>query len=174
VRIETADGAHHAGSPLEIVKDMRERDFRPSASVDAYMKRFSTQFKLGDIVGDTVEQRCESFLVRQLRARLVSGLYVADAPDSLDADAIRVMRRARELTIQKLANELGVSAMTINRWESGENAPDAERHEAIVRALFEPRYQIRPQGTAVARESAPPDDARTRVRDLYRIPKVTS
>jgi DNA-binding transcriptional regulator YiaG len=171
MRIDTADGHHYMGTPTRIVRDMRESDFRTTADLDAFMKRDATEFRLGEIAGKDLDERCEKYVIASITKGLVHGIYVSDAPDSLDGDAIRVMRRVRGLTIAKLAQDLGVAAMTISRWESGENVPDPERHDAIVRALFEPRYQIRPAGASIASESASAPtvyDVRARVRAMQR------
>lgn len=47
------------------------------------------------------------------------------------AENIRAIRRARILSQANFAKVMGVSAATINRWESGKSLPNAEGMELL-------------------------------------------
>jgi transcriptional regulator with XRE-family HTH domain len=50
-------------------------------------------------------------------------------------DRIREARKARSLSQEKLAVELGVSWSTVNRYESGKNTPSLNRLRLIADVL---------------------------------------
>lgn len=50
-------------------------------------------------------------------------------------DRIRQARKARSLSQEKLAVELGVSWSTVNRYESGKNSPTLNRLRLIAEVL---------------------------------------
>lgn len=50
-------------------------------------------------------------------------------------EVIRIMRKRRGLTQEQLAECLGISVMTVRRWEWGERTPDADYIQKISQVL---------------------------------------
>ena len=50
-------------------------------------------------------------------------------------EVIRTMRKRRGLTQEQLAEYLGISVMTVRRWEWGERTPDADYIQKISQVL---------------------------------------
>ena len=50
-------------------------------------------------------------------------------------EVIRTMRKRRGLTQEQLAEYLGISVMTVRRWEWGERTPDAAQIQKISQVL---------------------------------------
>jgi transcriptional regulator with XRE-family HTH domain len=50
-------------------------------------------------------------------------------------DLLRALRHRQRLTLQALAERLGVPPSTVSRWEAGKNAPSKERMDALLSAL---------------------------------------
>jgi len=121
------------GSPEDIVRKLRERDHGQPRDVDTYIKRVanSLDFKVN---GNSVADRCEDFLVSAIKIGLAQPVF---HPEHLDSHAIRVLRKARGLSKEKLAHQLGVALMTINRWEDSSTAAEPKRFDIIQRVLFE-------------------------------------
>jgi transcriptional regulator with XRE-family HTH domain len=51
-------------------------------------------------------------------------------------------RQARDLTQQAVADRLGVSSVTISRWETGERRPDLNAQAAFAEALGRPLIEM--------------------------------
>ena len=124
--IMALDRHSFAGAPVAIVRKLRaDAIHMPTRDADAYMrtvvKRLQAELQAEiAIEGDTIEERCESFLAGIIRSGIVFPVF---QQGHIDASAIRVLRRARGLTQEKLAALLQVSFATVNRWEAGEHMP---------------------------------------------------
>jgi hypothetical protein len=131
------DRRTYAGAPVDIVRKLRaDAIHMKTRDVDAYMRvvvarlRVERQAEI-DIGGDSLEERCESFLAGAIRSRMALPVFQREY---LDAHAIRVLRRARRITQERLAALLGVSFATVNRWEAGAHLPSSLR--SVEQELF--------------------------------------
>jgi DNA-binding transcriptional regulator YiaG len=50
----------------------------------------------------------------------------------MDGDTLRRARKSMALTQEQLADKLGVSVVTVNRWERGHNRPSNMAQEVIT------------------------------------------
>jgi transcriptional regulator with XRE-family HTH domain len=118
----------YAGTPMDIVRKLRaDAIHMKTRDTDAYMRTVVARLRAEeqaevDLSGDNLEERCESFLVGVLRSRMASPVFHRDL---IDAASIRILRRARDLTQERLASLLQVSFATVNRWEAGDHLPSS-------------------------------------------------
>jgi len=135
------DGRTYAGAPVDIVRKLRaDAIHMKTRDIDAYMRavvarlRAEEQADIG-LEGDSLEERCEAFLIGSIRARKLLPVFQRE---HIDSTAIRVLRRARGLTQEQLAALLQVSFTTVNRWEAAGDrlSPNANTLESIDRQLF--------------------------------------
>jgi len=135
--IMALDRRSYAGSPVDIVRKLRsEAVHMKTRDTDAYMRAVVTRLRGEEqadikIEGESLEERCESFLAGIVRARLTHPVFQRE---HVDAGAIRVLRRARGITQERLASLLQVAFATVNRWEAGEHLPSSLR--SINEELF--------------------------------------
>lgn len=120
------------GTPIEIARRMRGRAHAKGRDLDAYMRKVAGEHGF-EIEGETLEDRCEAFLVGLIAKGPARPVFAA----GVDLHAIRVLRRVLGLSRERLAQVLGVSLMTVNRWETGDHAISADRLPIIKRVLFE-------------------------------------
>lgn len=120
------------GTPIEIARRMRGRAHARGRDLDAFMRKVAGEHGF-ELEGETLEERCEAFLVGLIAKGPARPVFEA----SVDLHAIRVLRRALGLSRERLAQALGVSLMTVNRWETGDHAISADRLQIIKRVLFE-------------------------------------
>ncbi len=153
--VMTLDRRTYSGSPVDIVRKLRgDAIHMKTRDVDAYMRVVVARLKdteQADIEldGNRLEERCESFLAGTIRSGMALPIFQRER---LDAAAIRVLRRARGITQEQLADLLGVVFSTINRWEADEHLPStAKTLGGIEEELFD--YFSRPQEPV---DSAPP------------------
>lgn len=131
------DRRTYAGTPIDIVRKLRaDAVHMKTRDIDAYVRAVVTRLQAEqqaniEIKGDSLEERCESFLAGIVRAGMAFPVFHRD---HIDASAIRVLRRARQLTQERLASLLQVSFATVNRWEAGEHLPSNVR--SIDEELF--------------------------------------
>jgi transcriptional regulator with XRE-family HTH domain len=131
------DRRTYAGSPVDIVRKLRaDAIHMKTRDIDAYVRTVVTRLRAEqqadiDLEGSSLEERCESFLAGVIRSGMAIPVFQRD---HLDAAAIRVLRRARRLTQERLAALLRVSFATVNRWEAGEHLPS--NTAAIEQELF--------------------------------------
>jgi DNA-binding transcriptional regulator YiaG len=135
--IMALDRRTYAGAPIDIVRKLRAAAIHmKTRDIDAYMRVVVTRLRAErqadiKIEGDSLEERCESFLAGSIRTRMASPVFQRE---HIDASAIRVLRRARGITQERLAALLQVSFATVNRWEAGEHLPSSLR--SIDEQLF--------------------------------------
>ena len=127
------DDTHFFGSPVEIARRLRGRSHLRTRDLDAYLQRVAGEYAF-DLEGDTLEERCDAFLVGLIAKGPARPEFVAE----VDMHAVKILRRVLGLSREKLAQMLGVSLMTVNRWEAGEHAIASDRFESIKRVLFDP------------------------------------
>src|SRR2546426_10058051 len=76
-------------------------------------------------------------------------------PDTLSLTAIlRAIRAKLNLTQEQLAERLGVSFATVNRWEGGANAPQRAAREVIAALAAEAGIDMSDGATATAEPAA--------------------
>jgi DNA-binding transcriptional regulator YiaG len=160
------DRRTYTGAPVDIVRKLRAAAIHlKTRDLDAYMRavvgRLRTERRAEiELEGDSLEKRCESFIAWTVRSKLASPVFQRE---HLDAHAIRVLRRARRLTQERLAALLGVSFATVNRWEAGAHVPSSSR--AIEQELFSYFSQVEPDSSEEPVDqtvvSAPPSAAQT-------------
>jgi transcriptional regulator with XRE-family HTH domain len=135
--IMTLDRRTYAGAPIDIVRKLRaDAVHMKTRDTDAYMRAVVTRLRAEQqadikLEGDSLEERCESFLAGIVRSRMALPVFQRE---HVDAGAIRVLRRAREITQERLASLLQVAFATVNRWEAGEHLPSHLR--SIDEQLF--------------------------------------
>lgn len=158
--VMTLDRRTYSGAPVDIVRKLRGDAIHMKArDVDAYMRTVAARLRATEqaeieLDGDSLEERCESFLAGTIRSRMALPIFQRER---LDAATIRVMRRARGITQERLADLLGVAFSTINRWEAGEHLPsNAKTLGSIEEELFD--YFSRSEGPT---ESTPPATSHT-------------
>jgi transcriptional regulator with XRE-family HTH domain len=127
------DDTYFFGAPVDIARRLRGRAHTKARDLDGYMQKVASEYGF-DLVGDTLEERCDAFLVGMIRQGPARPVVTASA----DMYAVRVLRKVLGLSREKLAQLLGVSLMTVNRWETGEHAIASDRFESIKRVLFDP------------------------------------
>jgi transcriptional regulator with XRE-family HTH domain len=59
-----------------------------------------------------------------------------------EPEEARFLRRAAGLTQRQIADELGVSALTVTRWEAGTHRPQPRHRAAYARVLDELRREV--------------------------------
>lgn len=124
--IMALDRRAYAGSPSDIVRKLRaDAVHMKTRDTDAYMRAVVARLRTEQqadikIEGDSLEERCECFLAGTIRARMARPVFQREY---VDASAIRVLRRARGITQERLASLLQVSFATVNRWEAGDHLP---------------------------------------------------
>ena len=126
------DDTYLFGAPVEIARRMRGRAHARGRDLDAYMRKLAAEYSF-ELEGETLEDRCEAFLVGLIAKGPAQPVFEA----GVDMHAMRVMRRVLGLSREKLAQMLGVSLMTVHRWETGEHAIADDRFESIKRVLFD-------------------------------------
>ena len=126
-------GRAYFGSPENIVRQLRERDHGRPRDVDTYMKRVASSLAF-KVEGESVADRCEAFLVEAIRAGFALPVYHIE---HIDGHAIRVLRKVQGFSKERLATQLGVVLMTINRWEDGSTQAEPKRFDKIRSVLFE-------------------------------------
>ncbi len=147
--VMTQDHRPYTGSPKEIVAKLRREAIQmPTADLDAYVRTVASELERQgfdgiDVAGDTTDERCESLLRVMITCGLARPVF---EPGRLDSDAIRVMRKVRNLSQEALAGQLGVSFSTVNRWESGEHLPSSIVAQRIRECLFAPPRGCQPSG----------------------------
>ena len=75
-------------------------------------------------------------------------------------EVIRTLRKRRGLTQEQLAEYLGVSVMTVRRWEWGERMPDVDAIRKISQVLEVPISELL---TETTKESSPEPKANRNV-----------
>jgi transcriptional regulator with XRE-family HTH domain len=151
------DDTYLFGAPVEIARRMRGRAHARGRDLDAYMRKLAGEYGF-ELEGETLEDRCEAFLVGLIAKGPARPVFAA----GVDMHAVRVMRRVLGLSREKLAQMLGVSLMSVNRWETGEHAIADDRLESIKRVLFDP---LSSPGAAPALAAVDADLARAQVHD---------
>src|SRR6266851_2087359 len=77
----------------------------------------------------------------------------------IDPERIRALRGKLDLSQEQLADRLGVSFATVNRWEAGKAKPQRAQQEAILKLLAEVG-EIGDAGLLIAPPSAAPNRRR--------------
>lgn len=178
------DRRTYAGAPVDIVRKLRgDAVHMKTRDVDAYLRAVVARLRDEqeaeiELDGASQEERCESFLAGIVRSGMATPVF---QQEHLDASAIRVLRRARRLTQERLASLLGVSFATVNRWEAGDHLPSNVRTvEQELFAHFSPAAAPRddePTARAAPVPSPAPQPgssvlARTRARQSFRLPST--
>lgn len=148
------------GTPLELVNELRLKDHGRPANADVFIKRLAKEFRF-EVEGATVEERCESFLQKTFMANIFAPVFERE---HVDEYAIRILRKWHGYSREKLAQQLGVTQMTINRWENEGQVPSAEHLDAIKRVLFDQRTYVVPK-----RHGDVLKTARDSGRDPYKV-----
>jgi DNA-binding transcriptional regulator YiaG len=124
----TSDRKLFAGTPADIVQQMRELNHQEFPSLDAYIENCRRSFVASgervEIGGNNEEQRCLSLLTAFVRADLAR--LEMSSPEHVDRFAVALMRNVLGLSQERLAREIGVAFATINRWETGKTQPTSE------------------------------------------------
>ncbi len=120
----------YAGTPTDIVSKLSaDAIFLKHRTPEEYLKAVSRRLPSIKIEGKTLEDRCEALL----RGMLANGMAKVILEEAfVDQYEIRIMRKALGISQERLANRLGVSFATVNRWEKGLHAP---RSGAIIMNL---------------------------------------
>ena len=169
--IMALDRRSFSGTPVAIVRKLRANAIHmPTRDADAYMRAVARRLQAEQqaeiaIEGTTLDERCESFLAGIVRSGMAFPVF---QQDDIDASAIRVLRCARGLTQERLAAALGVSYVTVNRWEAGEHVPanqDSLRRELF--AFFEAPDTPAPVIPSPASSSGTLQSSRDRVRRSF-------
>jgi transcriptional regulator with XRE-family HTH domain len=126
------DDTYFFGTPADIVRRMRGRAHTRGRDLDAYMRKVAGEYGF-ELDGESVDERCEAFLVGLIAKGPARPVFAA----GVDMHAVRVLRQVLGLSREKLAQSLGVSQMTVNRWEAGGHAIADDRLEDIKRVLFD-------------------------------------
>jgi transcriptional regulator with XRE-family HTH domain len=113
------------------------------------MKRVAARLDF-KVDGNSVADRCEDFLVSAIKIGLAQPIF---HPEHLDNYAIRVLRKVRGLSKEKLAHQLGVVLMTINRWEDGSTGAEPKRFDIIQRVLFDQAAPSTPETSPTSTKS---------------------
>ena len=127
------DDTSFFGTPVEIAQRLRARAHSKSRDLDAYMRKLAADYGF-EIDGDDIEDRCDAFLAGMIRVGPARPVFA----NNVDAHAVRVLRKVIGLSRERLAQLLGVSQMSVTRWETGKHAIDADHFENIKRVLFDP------------------------------------
>ena len=124
----------YSGTPLEIVTELRRGDFSKPKTTDAYLNRMAKEFKL-DIAGKGVDARCEAFLQQAFAKNILTPVF---DPLCVDGFSIRILRKLRGISRDRLAQLIGVVPMTLHRWENLGKLPTKPKDiEALKRELFD-------------------------------------
>src|SRR5258708_39075771 len=120
----------YAGTPADVVSKLSaDAIFLKHKTPEEYLRAVSRRLPSIKIEGETFEGRCEAFL----RGMLANGMAKVVLEEAcIDQYEIRIMRMALGISQEKLANRLGVSFATVNRWEKGLHTP---RSGAIIMNL---------------------------------------
>jgi transcriptional regulator with XRE-family HTH domain len=127
------DGTHFFGAPVDIARRLRGRAHTKTRDLDAYMQKIAGEYGF-DLKGDALEDRCDAFLAGLIAKGPARPVFAA----GVDMHAVKVLRKALGHSREKLAQLLGVTLMTVTRWETGEHAIASDRLEGIKRVLFDP------------------------------------
>jgi DNA-binding transcriptional regulator YiaG len=156
------DQRTYSGSPVDIVRKLRaDAIHMKTRDADAYMRVVAARLKAMEqadieLDGDSLEERCESFLAGTIRSRMAAPVFQRE---HLDSASIRVLRRARGLTQERLAALLGVSFTTLNRWEAAEHLPsNGNTLKGLEEELF--AYFWRPEDPIEPTQPAAPHAGR--------------
>jgi transcriptional regulator with XRE-family HTH domain len=168
------DHRTYSGTPIEIVRKLRaEAIHMKTRDTDAYMRAVVARLRAEqhaeiDLSGADLEERCESFLAGVIRAGMATPVFQRDR---VDATAIRILRRARDLTQERLASLLQVSFATVNRWESSEHLPSsANTLRGLEEELFIYFSQPAERSSGLAPLTGALQRARERARSRFRPP----
>ncbi len=120
----------YAGTPADIVSKLSaDAIFLKHKTPEEYLEAVSRRLPSIKIEGKTFENRCEALL----RGMLANGMAKVILEEAcIDQYEIRIMRMALGISQERLANRLGVSFATVNRWEKGLHTP---RSQAIITSL---------------------------------------
>lgn len=151
------DDTYFFGAPVDIARRLRGRAHTRARDLDGYMQKVAGEYEF-DLEGDTLEERCDAFLLGMIAKGPARPVFDA----GVDLHAVKILRRALGLSREKLAQMLGVSLMTVNRWETGEHAIGSDRLESIKRVLFDPISTPDPRPEPVVATARP---AQTHARD---------
>lgn len=114
----------YAGTPVDIVgKLATDAIFLNHKTPEEYLNDVSRRLPIIKIEGNTLEERCESFLRGMLAKGMAKLIF---EPSFVDHYEIRIVRSTLGLSQEGLARRLGVSFATVNRWEKGLHAPRSE------------------------------------------------
>jgi DNA-binding XRE family transcriptional regulator len=120
----------YAGTPADVVSKLSaDAIFLKHKTPEEYLRAVSRRLPSIKVEGKTFEDRCESFLCGML-ANGMAKVVLQEA--CIDQYEIRIMRMTLGISQEKLANRLGVSFATVNRWEKGLHTP---RSGAIITNL---------------------------------------
>lgn len=133
------DGTHFFGAPIDIARRLRGRAHTKTRDLDAYMQKIAGEYGF-ELKGDTLEDRCDAFLAGLIAKGPARPVFAA----GVDMYAVKVLRKVLGHSREKLAQQLGVTLMTVNRWETGEHAIASDRLEGIKRVLFDPLIASEP------------------------------
>lgn len=117
--------AHSAplfGTPTEIVQRMNGISHQRYNSSDEYINNYCQRFMpTASVSGDSEGERCFSFLqnlIRGGRARIE-----VHSPEHIDKFTVHLLRKVFNISQERMAQQIGVSYATVNRWESGAVRP---------------------------------------------------